>query len=131
MKKTDKIFIAGHNGLVGGSIYKILLKKGFKNIITVSSNKLDLRNYSKVEKYFKKIKIDYIVMAAAKAGGIMANSTNQKDFFLNNIEIQNSLLQMALKKKIKRTIYLGTSCIYPKFSKTPIKEGIAKYKVNL
>ena len=122
MNKLDKIFIAGHNGLVGGSIYKILLKKGFKNIITVSSNKLDLRNYSKVEKYFKKIKIDYIVMAAAKAGGIMANSTNQKDFFLNNIEIQNSLLKLALKKRVKRTIYLGTSCIYPKHAKTPISE---------
>jgi len=122
MEKSDKIFIAGHNGLVGSSVYKILLGKGYKNIITVSSKKLDLRNYSKVEKYFNKMNIDYMVMAAAKAGGIMANSTNQKDFFLNNIEIQNSLLKLALKKKIKRTIYLGTSCIYPKHAKTPITE---------
>ena len=81
MEKSDKIFIAGHNGLVGSSVYKILLGKGYKNIITVSSKKLDLRNYSKVEKYFNKMNIDYMVMAAAKAGGIMANSTNQKDFF--------------------------------------------------
>ena len=122
MEKSDRIFIAGHNGLVGSSVHKILIEKGYKNLITVSSKKLDLRNYSKVEKYFKKINIDYMVMAAAKAGGIMANSTNQKEFFFNNIEIQNSLLKLALKKKIKRTIYLGTSCIYPKHAATPITE---------
>ena len=122
MEKSDRIFIAGHNGLVGSSVHKILIEKGYKNLITVSSKKLDLRNYSKVEKYFKKINIDYMVMAAAKAGGIMANSTNQKEFFFNNIEIQNSLLKLAHKKKIKRTIYLGTSCIYPKHAATPITE---------
>jgi GDP-L-fucose synthase len=122
MIKSDKIFVAGHKGLVGSAIYNKLINEGYKNLIVVDRNKLDLRNYSKVEKYFKKIKIDYMVMAAAKAGGIMDNSTNQKDFFLNNIEIQNSLLKLALKKKIKRTIYLGTSCIYPKHAKTPIIE---------
>ena len=123
MRKTDTIFIAGHKGLVGSSVLETLKKKGFKKIITVDRKKLDLRNHVKVESFFKKKKIDYMVMAAAKAGGIIANSTNQKDFFLENIEIQNSLLRLALKKKIKRTIYLGTSCIYPKFSKTPIKEN--------
>ena len=122
MKKSDNIFIAGHNGLVGSSVLKLLKKKGFKNLITISRKNLDLRDSNKVLKYFKNKKIDYMIMAAAKAGGIIANSSNQKDFFLNNIEIQNSLLKMALEKKIKRTIYLGTSCIYPKFSKTPIKE---------
>jgi len=122
MKKSDNIFIAGHNGLVGSSVLKLLRKKGYKNLIVVNRKKLDLRDSKKVFEYFKNKRIDYMVMAAAKAGGIIANSTNQKDFFLNNIEIQNSLLQMALKKKVKRTIYLGTSCIYPKFSKTPIKE---------
>ena len=122
MKKSDNIFIAGHNGLVGSSVLKLLKHKGFKNLITVDRLKLDLRDSKKVLKYFKNKKIDYMIMAAAKAGGIIANSSNQKDFFLSNIEIQNSLLKLALKKKIKRTIYLGTSCIYPKFSKTPIKE---------
>ena len=122
MKKSDNIYIAGHNGLVGSSVYALLKKNGYRNLITVNRNKLDLRNYNKVEKYFKSLKIDYMIMAAAKAGGIMANSHNQKDFFLENIEIQNSLLKLALKKKIKKTIFLGTSCIYPKFSKTPIKE---------
>ena len=122
MKKSNNIFIAGHKGLVGSSIFRLLKNRGYKNLIVVNRKKLDLRDSNKVFKYFKNKRIDYMIMAAAKAGGIIANSLNQKDFFLNNIEIQNSLLQMALKKKIKRTVYLGTSCIYPKFSKTPIKE---------
>jgi len=122
MKKTDRIFIAGHRGLVGSAIFKLLKLEGYKNLIVVNRKNLDLRDSSKVQKYFKKKKIDYMIIAAARAGGIIANSTNQKDFFLDNIEIQNSLLKLSLIKKIKRTIFLGTSCIYPKFSKTPIKE---------
>tara|TARA_B100001057_G_scaffold486275_1_gene567194 strand:- start:3570 stop:4517 length:948 start_codon:yes stop_codon:yes gene_type:complete len=122
MKKTDKIFIAGHKGLVGNSVYMLLKKRGYKNLITIEKRKLDLRNFENVMKFFKNKKIDYMVMAAARAGGIIANNSNQKDFFLENIEIQNSLLKFASKKKIKRTIFLGTSCIYPKFAKTPIKE---------
>ena len=123
MEKNDAIFIAGHNGLVGSAVLKKLKKDGFKNIIIVNKKKLDLRNFEKVNRYFKNKKIDYMIMAAARAGGIIANNTNQKDFFLENIEIQNTLLKLALIKKIKRTIYLGTSCIYPKFSKVPIKEN--------
>ena len=122
INKNDNIYIAGHNGLVGSSVLKKLKEQGFKNLITVDKKKLNLQNYSKVSKFFKNRKIDYMIMAAARAGGIMANLNNQKDFFLENVEIQNSLLKLALKKKIKRTIFLGTSCIYPKFSKTPIKE---------
>ena len=114
--------VAGHNGLVGSAVVRQLKKKGFKKLILIEKKKLDLRNFEKVSNYFKNKKIDYMVMAAARAGGIIANSTNQMNFFLENIEIQNSLLQLALKKKIKRTIYLGTSCIYPKFSKVPILE---------
>ena len=114
MKKSDKIFIAGHNGLVGNSIYNLLKKKGFYNLITVNRKRLDLRDFNKVWNYFKNKKIDFMVMAAAKAGGIIANSSNQKNFFLENIEVQNSLLKLAYEKKIKRTIFLGTSCIYPK-----------------
>ena len=122
MKKNSFIFLAGHNGLVGKSVLNLLKNKGFRNIITVDKKKLDLRNFDKVKKFFKKKKIDYMVMAAARAGGIIANSSNQKDFYLENVEIQNSLLKLALEKKIKRTIYLGTSCIYPKFAKNPIIE---------
>ena len=123
MKRKDAIFVAGHNGLVGSAVLKKLKKDGFKNIIIENKKKLDLRNFEKVNRYFKNKKIDYMIMAAARAGGIIANNTNQKDFFLENIEIQNTLLKLALIKKIKRTIYLGTSCIYPKFSKVPIKEN--------
>ena len=122
MKKSSFIFLAGHNGLVGKSVFNLLKSKGFRNIITVDRKKLDLRNFDKVKKFFKKKNIDYMVMAAARAGGIIANSSNQKDFYLENVEIQNSLLKLALEKKIKRTIYLGTSCIYPKFAKNPITE---------
>ena len=81
MKKTDKIFIAGHNGLVGSSIFNLLKKKGFKNLITVERSILDLRNFDKVLSHFKNKKVDYMVMAAARAGGIIANNSNQKDFF--------------------------------------------------
>ncbi len=122
MDKSSIIFLAGHNGLVGSAILKKLKKANYRNIITVDRKKLDLRNYKKLSTFFKKKKVDYLIMAAARAGGILANSKYQKDFFLENIEIQNNLLNLALKKKIKRTIFLGTSCIYPKFSKNPIKE---------
>ena len=122
MNKNDHIFIAGHKGLVGSSVLKLLKEKGFKNLITIEKKKIDLRDTKKLFKFFENKKIDYMIMSAARAGGIIANSSNQKDFFLENIEIQNSLLKLALKKKVKRTIYLGTSCIYPKFAKTPIKE---------
>ena len=122
INKNDYIYIAGHNGLVGSSVLKNLKEHGFKNLITVDKKKLNLQNYPKVNKFFKNKKIDYMIMAAARAGGIMANLNNQKDFFLENIEIQNSLLKLTLIKNIKRTIFLGTSCIYPKFSNTPIKE---------
>ena len=123
MKKKSHIFLAGHKGLVGGSLFNLLKSKGYKNIITVDKKKLNLRNYKKVKSFFKNKKIEYLIMAAARAGGIIANSRNQKDFFIENIEIQNSLLQLALDKKVKRTIYLGTSCIYPKFAKNPISES--------
>ena len=123
MKKKSYIFLAGHKGLVGSSLLNLLKNKGYKNIITVDKKKLNLRDYKEVKKFFKNKKIEYLIMAAARAGGIIANSTNQKDFFIENVEIQNSLLQLALDKKIKRTIFLGTSCIYPKFAKNPISES--------
>jgi len=123
MKKKSRIFLAGHKGLVGSSLLNLLKSKGYKNIITVDKKKLNLRDYKKVKIFFKNKRIDYLIIAAAKAGGIIANSTNQKDFFLENVEIQNSLLQLSLEKKVKRTIFLGTSCIYPKFAKNPISEN--------
>jgi GDP-L-fucose synthase len=122
VNKDSRIFIAGHNGLVGSAVYRNLIKKGYKKIITIPKKKLDLKNQKKVELFFKKNKIEYLVICAALAGGVVANNTYPVEFFNENILIQNSLLNAALKFRIKRTIFLGTSCIYPHKSKIPIKE---------
>ncbi len=122
MNKNSRIFIAGHNGLVGSAVYRNLIEKGYKNLFFLSKKKLDLSDSKKVDIYFKKKKIEYLVICAALAGGILANSRYPVEFFNENIKIQNSLLNAALKFKLKRTIFLGTSCIYPHNTKTPIKE---------
>jgi GDP-L-fucose synthase len=124
MNKYSKIFIAGHNGLVGSAVFRNLKKHGYKNLIIISKKKLDLKNTKKVDLFFKKKKIEYMVICAALAGGIVANSKYPVDFFNENILIQNSLLNAALKFKLKRTIFLGTSCIYPDKAKNPIKEDL-------
>jgi GDP-L-fucose synthase len=123
MNKNSRIFIAGHNGLVGSAVYRNLLDKGYKNLFVISKKKLDLRDSKKVDIYFRKKKIEYLIICAALAGGILANSRYPVEFFNENINIQNSLLNAALKFKLKRTIFLGTSCIYPHKSKTPINEN--------
>ena len=122
MNKNSKIFIAGHKGLVGSAVYRNLLKKGYKNLYVISKNKLDLKDAEKVNKYFEKNKIEYQIICAALAGGILANIKYPVEFFNENIQIQNSLLNAALRFKLKRTIFLGTSCIYPHNVKTPITE---------
>jgi GDP-L-fucose synthase len=122
MNKNSRILIAGHNGLVGSAVYRNLLAKGYSNLFVIDKSKLDLRNSKKVDIYFKKKKIEYLVICAALAGGILANSRYPVEFFNENIKIQNSLLNAALKFKLKRTVFLGTSCIYPHKTKTPIKE---------
>jgi GDP-L-fucose synthase len=122
MNKNSKIFIAGHNGLVGSAVYRNLFQKGYKKLYVISKSKLDLKDSKKVEIYFKKNRIEYLIICAARAGGILANSQYPVEFFNENILIQNSLLNAALKFKVKRTVFLGTSCIYPHKTKTPIKE---------
>jgi GDP-L-fucose synthase len=122
MNKNSKIFIAGHNGLVGSAVYRSFLKKGYKNLYVVTKKKMDLKDSRKVYNYLKKNKIEYMVICAALAGGILANSKYPVEFFTENINIQNSLLNAALKLKLKRTVFLGTSCIYPDEARTPIKE---------
>jgi len=96
IKKNSKIFLAGHKGLVGSAVYRKLKEEKFKNIIVIDRKKVDLQNYKQVENFFKNKKIDYMVMAAARAGGILANNTFKKDFFFQNIEIQNNLLKIAV-----------------------------------
>jgi GDP-L-fucose synthase len=122
MNKNSRIFIAGHKGLVGSAVYRNFAKKGYKNLYVISKNKLDLKDSKKVNIYFKKNRIEYLIICAARAGGILANSKYPVEFFNENILIQNSLLNAALKFNLKRTIFLGTSCIYPDKTKTPIKE---------
>lgn len=122
MNKNSRIFIAGHKGLVGSAVYRNLKLNGYKKILVIPKNKLDLKDQKKVELYFKKNKIEYLIICAALAGGIMANQNYPVQFFNENILIQNSLLNSALKFKLKRTVFLGTSCIYPDESSTPIKE---------
>jgi len=122
INKQSKIFITGHKGLVGSSLYTLLKAKGYRNLIVASRNKLDLLDNKSVENFIKKKKVEIIVNCAAKVGGILANKSNPVDFFYENMMMQNNLLMSASKYKIKRIVYLGSSCIYPKQTKTPIKE---------
>ena len=123
IKKNSRIFIAGHKGLVGSSVLRLFKKKGFSNLIIENKKNLDLKNYNQVDKFFRKNKIDFLVICAARVGGILANSNFPTEFLYENLQIQNNLLICAHKYNLKRTIFLGSSCIYPKNSKTPIKEN--------
>ena len=120
--KKDKIFLSGHNGLVGSAIYEILKKNGYNNIITASKKKLDLRNQQKVQKFFLNNKIDAVIIAAAKVGGINDNNLNKIDYLYDNTMIAFNLIHTAFKNNIKKLIFLGSSCIYPRNCKQPIKE---------
>ena len=122
LNKSSKIYIPGHNGLVGKAIYDLLLNQGYKNILFKRKKELNLTNEEKVDKFFKKEKPEFLIICAARVGGILENKTYPLEFLLDNFSIQKNLLLAAKKYKIKRTIFLGSSCIYPKISKTPIKE---------
>ena len=123
IKKYSKIYIAGHNGLVGRAVHESLIKKGYTNIIFIKKKDLNLMDEKKVEIFFQKQKPEYLIICAARVGGIIENRDNSLEFLLNNILIQKNLLLAAKKYKIKRTIFLGSSCVYPKKTKTPIKES--------
>ena len=122
IKKTDKIFVAGHNGLVGSAIVRKLIDKGYKNIITIEKNNLDLTDQSKVFNFLKKKKPKFIFIAAAKVGGIYSNNKFRAEFIHSNLSIQNNVIHGAYKCNIKNLIFLGSSCVYPKLCKQPIKE---------
>ena len=125
--KSSKIFVAGHNGLVGSAILRRLSFFGYKNILTISKKKLDLRNQSLVEKFFKKNKPDVVINAAATVGGIYANNLYRANFIYNNLTIQTNIIHTSYLNNIKNLIFLGSSCVYPKNCKQPIKE---KYLLN-
>ena len=122
IKKKSKIFVAGHNGLVGSAIIRKLKSKGYKNLITINKSKLDLTNQLKVFNFLKKKKPDFIFIVAAKVGGIYSNNKYKAEFIYSNLCIQNNIIHSAYKCGIKNLIFLGSSCVYPKLCKQPIKE---------
>ena len=119
----SKIFIAGHKGMLGSAILRILKKKGYKNLIIIEKKKLDLRNQSSVKKFFKKKKPDAVIIAAAKVGGIKANINYPANFIYDNLQIQTNLISSSYENSVKRLILFGSSCIYPKDLKKPIREN--------
>ncbi|MBB6110764.1 GDP-L-fucose synthase [Mucilaginibacter lappiensis] len=122
MEKTSKIYIAGHKGMVGSAIYRKLTKEGFENIITRNSSDLDLRDQKAVTDFFSAEKPDYVFLAAAKVGGIIANNTYRADFLYENLQIQNNIIHSSYVNSVKKLLFLGSSCIYPKMAPQPLKE---------
>jgi GDP-L-fucose synthase len=122
MFKHHKIFIAGHRGMVGSAIHRKLNQEGYNNIITRTSQQLDLRNQQAVHDFFKTQKPDYVFLAAAKVGGILANNTYRADFLYENLMIQNNVIHAAYEHGVSKLMFLGSSCIYPKLAPQPLKE---------
>ncbi len=122
MKLSAKIYIAGHNGMVGSAICRELINKGYHNLIFKSSKELDLRNQQSVQNFFEKQSPEYVFLSAAKVGGILANSTYKADFIYDNLMIQNNVINSSFNSGVKKLLFLGSSCIYPKMSEQPIKE---------
>src|SRR5690554_788249 len=122
MQKDSKIYVAGHRGMVGSAVWRALLVEGFENLIGKSSNELDLKNQESVNTFFYKEKPRVVIDAAARVGGILANSNFPYPFLMENLQIQNNLIDAALTKDVQKFIFLGSSCIYPKLAPQPLKE---------
>lgn len=122
MIKTTKIYIAGHKGMVGSAIHRLLESRGYSNIIGKSRGELDLRDQKSVFEYFKKEKPKVVIDAAATVGGILANNNFPYSFLMENLQIQNNLIEGSIKSDVSKFIFLGSSCIYPKFAPQPLKE---------
>ena len=122
INKNDKIFIAGHTGMVGSAILKEFNKNGYKKLLTSKRSKLNLIDEYQVNKWYEENKPDIVIIAAAKVGGIIANSRNPSEFLLENSKIQNNLIEGAWKSGVRRLLFLGSSCIYPKLANQPIRE---------
>ena len=122
MKKTTKIYIAGHRGMVGAAVWRNLEQKGFTNLIGKSSKELDLKNQQAVAAFFESEKPEVVIDAAARVGGILANNNYPFQFLMENMQIQNNLIDFSLKNDVQKFIFLGSSCIYPKFAPQPLKE---------
>lgn len=122
MNKQSKIYVAGHRGMVGSAIVRNLIDKGYTNIIGKTSKELNLMRQDEVEKFFEIEKPDYVFLAAAKVGGIHANNTYPAEFIYNNLMIESNIIHSAYKSGVKKLLFLGSSCIYPKMAPQPIKE---------
>jgi len=122
VKKTDKIYIAGHRGMVGSAIVRKLQKEGFNNLLLRTSAELDLRNQQAVADFMQQEKPDYVFLAAAKVGGILANNTYRAEFIYDNIMIQSNIIHNSWATGVKKLMFLGSSCIYPKMAPQPLKE---------
>ena len=122
MEKSAKIYVAGHRGMVGSAIYRKLVKEGYSNLITRTSAELDLRDQQAVADFFSLEKPDYVFLAAAKVGGIIANNTYRADFLYENLAIQNNVIHQAYANDVTKLMFLGSSCIYPKLAPQPLKE---------
>ena len=122
MQSSTKIYIAGHRGMVGSAVYRNLQKRGFENIIVKTSSELDLRIQSSVDAFFEKERPEFVFLGAAKVGGIVANNTYRGEFIYENLMIQNNVVHAAWKNGVKKLLFLGSSCIYPKMCPQPIKE---------
>ena len=122
MEKDSKIYLAGHRGMVGAAIWRVLKKKGYSNLIGRTSKELDLRNQKAVFDFIKSEKPDVVIDAAARVGGILANNNYPFQFLMENMQIQNNLIDAAHKLDVKKFIFLGSSCIYPKLAPQPLKE---------
>ena len=122
MHKNSKIYIAGHSGMVGSAILRLLRERGFNNLILRPSSELDLTSQLQVEIFFKDQNPEFVFLAAAKVGGILANNTYKADFLYENIMIQNNVIHESYKHGVKKLLFLGSSCIYPRMAKQPLKE---------
>lgn len=122
MNKSDKIYVAGHRGMVGSAIVRRLKAEGYTNIVFRTSNEMDLRNQSAVNNFFQEEKPDCVFLAAAKVGGIYANNTYRAEFLYDNLMMQNNVIHSAYKTGVKKLMFLGSSCIYPKLAPQPLKE---------
>lgn len=122
MEKTSKIYVAGHKGMVGSAIVRKLQAEGYTNLVLRTSTELDLRNQSQVENFFASEKPEYVFLAAAKVGGIMANNTYRADFLYENLMIESNVIHQSYVHGVKKLLFLGSSCIYPKMAPQPLKE---------
>ncbi|MFD4705091.1 GDP-L-fucose synthase family protein [Gottfriedia sp. NPDC058432] len=122
MKKDSKIYVAGHRGLVGSAILRKLQEEGYTNLVFRTSKELDLRDFKEVEDFFAEEKVEYVFLAAAKVGGIVANNEYPADFIRDNILIQTSVIDAAYKNNVQKLLFLGSTCIYPKMAPQPLKE---------